>query len=351
MCSQLSETSLKNFLDPDYCFIIAEAGVNHNGDLGRALELVDIASDAGADAVKFQTFKPGELTGAFTPNVGYIDTADAIPRDELTQKLALDFELFREIQQRAEDRGILFLSTPDGYHSLRFLHEELNIPIIKVGSSEVTHDRFLKTIGACGKPVILSTGISTMEEVRNAYNWVHESHKAHVTVLHCTSEYPAPDEEINLRAMLQIREELGCSVGLSDHSTGSEAALASLALGASVVEKHYTFDVNASGPDHKASLGPGEIRTFVSSMRRLTHMLGDGVKRPMASELSNIKGVRRGIVAAGPLAAGTVLADTDFDFKRPFIGVNPAEAPKFVGRKLKRELKFEEPIAWSDLEE
>ena len=350
MHSQFHEISLKNFFDPDYCFIIAEAGVNHNGELKRALELVDIASDAGADAVKFQTFKPGELTGAFTPNVAYINTPNAKPRDQLTKQLALDFECFRELKRRAEDKGLLFLSTPDGYESLHFLNFELDVPIIKIGSSEVTHDQFLNAVGSCGKPVILSTGISTISEVRNAYKCVYEPHHVSVTVLHCTSEYPAPDNEINVKAMLHIGDVLGCNVGLSDHSIGNEAALASLALGASVIEKHYTFDVNAPGPDHQASLGPEEMKQFVVSMRRLSAMLGDGIKRPTPSELSNISGVRRGVVAATELKKGTVLCEKDLDFKRPFVGVNPAEVSNIVGRKLKREMKFEEPIKWDDLE-
>lgn len=344
------QETLQKFHDPNYCFIIAEAGVNHNGDLDLALDLVDIAARSGADAVKFQTFKPGELTGAFTPNVGYIDAVDAKPRDQLTKQLALDFECFRELKRCAEERGLLFLSTPDGYQSLDFLNDELDIPIIKIGSSEITHSRFLSAIGACGKPVILSTGISSIDEVRKAYKCVYEPLCVPITVLQCTSEYPAPDDEINIRAMHHIRDILGCNIGLSDHSIGNEAALASLALGASVVEKHFTFDVNAPGPDHQASLSPEELKQFVISMRRLSCMLGDGVKRPMLSELSNIKGVRRGVVAACNLKKGTVICERDLDFKRPFVGVNPDEASHFIGRKLNRSMKFEEPLTWNDLE-
>ncbi len=332
-------------------FVIAEAGVNHNGDVELAKKLIDSANAAKADAVKFQTWKPGELTGKFTDKVGYQrETTDAAEsRYELSKRLALPFEAFRELQSYADKRGILFLSTPDGFESLDFLVDELNVPIIKVGSSEVTHIPFLEAVGAKGRPVILSTGLSTLGEVETAVAAVRRKSDVPLAVLHCTSEYPAPLEEINLRAMTTMGNALGLPVGLSDHSTGMEAAIAAVTLGACVIEKHFTGDKSLPGPDHRASLEPGELRAFVEAIRNTEVLLGDGVKRATPSEACNRDGIRRSIVAVGAIAKGTVLTRDMMTCKRPGYGIAPDLIDRIVGMTVTAGLEGDQPIEWKHL--
>lgn len=333
-------------------FLIAEAGVNHDGDEGMAMRLVEAAAAAKADAVKFQTWKPGEITGRFAYKVDYIKetTSASESRYELSKRLALPFEVFRRLQAHAKECGILFLSTPDGHESLDFLADELAMPIIKVGSTEVTHPQLLEHVGRKKRPVILSTGLSDLPEVREAVASLRRGGAVDITVLQCTSQYPAPDEEMNLRAMVSLREALGLPVGLSDHSTGSVAAIAAVALGASVVEKHFTHDRSAPGPDHKASLDPAELAEFVRSVRRAEAMLGDGIKKPTPSELRNRDGIRRSVVAARDLPAGTLLERAMLACKRPGGAVAPRDLDQLVGKRLKRALSEDEPVRWESVE-
>ena len=339
-----------SILEKDRVFIIAEAGVNHDGEINKGLRLVDIAADANADAVKFQTFKPGEITGRFTPNVEYLEGKSKLSRYELSASLALPYEDFRTLQDYSEKKGIQFLSTPDGIESLNFLVDELAMPIIKIGSTEITHLEFLAAAASKGKPIILSTGLSTLGEVEKAYRTLQENGATEVTILQCTSEYPAPDEDVNLRAMCTIADAFKCPVGFSDHSVGRQAAIAAVALGASVVEKHFTESTSAIGPDHQASLGPEDLALLVLDIRRAERMLGDGVKIPRESELKNIEGVRRGVVAAMPIDAGTILLREHIAYKRPFVGVNPEQAALMLGRTLNTGLELDEPILWGYLD-
>jgi N-acetylneuraminate synthase/N,N'-diacetyllegionaminate synthase len=335
-------------------FIIAEAGVNHNGDIHLAKKLVDEARRAGANAVKFQTWKPGELTGRFAVKVPYLETS--VPSDEsrfeLSRRLCLPYEAFRELNAYCKTVGIQFLSTPDGFESLDFLVDELSMSAIKVGSTELNHIAFLEAVGAKCRPVFLSTGLGTLAEVDMAVAALRRGggNDLPITVMQCTSEYPAPQEEMNLRVMESYAKALQVPVGLSDHSTGYEASIAAVALGATVIEKHFTLSRSMAGPDHAASLEPMELAQFVSGLKKVVVMLGDGVKKPTPAELRNMSGIRRSVVAARGLAEGTVLAAADLGCKRPGTGVLPADIHKLVGMRLNRALAFDEPISWADVQ-
>ncbi|HSP16251.1 MAG TPA: N-acetylneuraminate synthase family protein [Thermoanaerobaculia bacterium] len=336
---------------PGHCFIVAEAGVNHDGDAERARRLIDVAAEAGVDAVKFQTWRPGEITGRFTYKVGYLDsTTDAAEtRYQLSCRLALPYPVFRELKAHAEKRGILFLSTPDGFDSLAFLVGELDMPIVKIGSSEVTHLQYLEAIGRTGRPAILSTGLSNLGDVEKAVAALRRGGAGHIVLLHCTSEYPAPDAEMNLRAMVTLRNSFGLPVGLSDHSQGAEASIAAVALGAVVIEKHFTLDRSLRGPDHQASLDPAGLAELVVSIRRVESMLGDGIKRATATEIGNMNGIRRGVVAARDLQAGTVLTVDMLTCKRPAGGIEPEHLDRLIGLRINRDLAEDEPLAWRDI--
>lgn len=330
-------------------FFIAEAGVNHDGKLEQAFKLCDVARDAGADAVKFQTWKPGEITGKFTKKVQYMQESSDDSRYEISASLALPYEQFEKISEYCQKIGIMFLSTPDGFESLDFLVDQLNIPIIKVGSSEVSHLQYLDAIGRKNRPTVLSTGVSTLAETATAYETVAAHCDKSIAVLHCTSEYPAPDNEMNISALTTIREALKVPVGLSDHSVGNEAPIAATALGAGVIEKHFTLDRSLPGPDHKASIGPEELKALIQSVKRVRAMMGDGRKRPMPSELANMPEIRRGVVAASDLKTGSKLAKSNLTCKRPFRGVEPSMLDAFVGMTLNRDLQEDEPILWDDV--
>lgn len=334
-------------------FIVAEAGVNHNGDMDLAVALIDAAAAAGADAVKFQTWVPGEIVGRFTHKVAYLEKSTAAEESffDLAERLRLSFEDTRRLSEHCAARGLMFMSTPEGYGSLSFLVDELDMPVIKIGSAEVNHSALLTAIGRCSRPAILSTGASTLEEARGALHALRSEAPADlpVTVLHCVSEYPAPDVDMNLRAMRTLADTLNVMVGLSDHSTGAEAAMAAVAMGARVIEKHLTLDRTMAGPDHAASMEPAEMAAMIASIRRVETMLGDGVKRPMPSEIDNIAGIRRSVVALRPLPAGAVLAAEDMACKRPATGARPDDLPRLVGRTLVRAVEEDEPIGWADV--
>ncbi|KIL97764.1 N-acetylneuraminate synthase [Paramagnetospirillum magnetotacticum MS-1] len=344
-------TQILPYAQPGRAFIIAEAGVNHDGDIQRAKRLIDVAAEAQADAVKFQTWRPGEITGRFAYKVNYLEatTEQAESRYELSCRLALPYPVFRELKSHCEARGILFLSTPDGFDSLAFLVGELDMPIVKIGSTEVTHPQYLEAIGRTGRPAILSTGLSTLGEVEKAVAALRRGGVGPLALLHCTSEYPAPDSQMNLRAMTTLGRAFGLPVGLSDHSLGGEAALAAIALGAVIIEKHFTLDRSLPGPDHQASLDPQGLAAFVAAIRRVEAMLGDQIKRPTATELANMNGIRRGVVAARNLAAGTILDTTMLVCKRPGGGIEPEDLDRLAGFTLRRDLAEDEPLSWDDV--
>ncbi len=330
--------------------IVAEAGVNHNGDVGTAKKLCDLALECKCDAVKFQTWKPGEVTGRFAVKVQYIkETSGDESRYDLSRRLCLPYDAFREIKAHCDRIGITFLSTPDGFESLAFLVDELDVPAIKVASTEITHPAYIEDVAKRHRPTLLSTGMSTLGEVEACVEIFRRHGHDALTLLHCTSQYPAFHAEVNLRAMVTMRNAFQVPVGFSDHTVGSQASIAAVALGAQVIEKHFTLDKNMPGPDHRASASQDELAELVRSIRIAEAVLGDGVKRPTASERENIPGVRRGVVAARALAKGTVLKASMLTAKRPFTGILPAQSGLLVGRTLQRDLEEDEPVRWEDV--
>lgn len=331
-------------------FIIAEAGVNHNGDFDLAKKLVDMAVECGADAIKFQTFKAEESTGAYAEKAEYQMENMPVQESqlEMIRKLELPFDQFREIQSYCMEKGILFISTPDGTESLNFL-VSLNVPIIKIGSTEVSNVEYLKEIGSTGREIILSTGMSNLGEVERAVNILKSTGNENIKIMQCTTDYPTAVEDVNLRAMLTMREAFKVPVGLSDHTLGNEAAIAAVALGAEFIEKHITLDKEMEGPDHKASMNPVEFKGYVAAIRNTEKLLGDGIKKPTAREVLIMKDVRRSIVAKEPLKIGTILEKNMLTYKRPGNGIKPELADVIVGRTLNRDINTDELIMWEDL--
>lgn len=331
-------------------FIIAEAGVNHNGDINLAKKLVDMAVECGADAIKFQTFKAEESTGIFAEKASYQKENNPINESQfaMIKKLELPFKAFKEIQNYCNKRRILFISTPDGIESLNYL-VSLDVPLIKVGSTEITNHRFLKQIGEAFKPIILSTGMSNLGEIEKALNIIYSTGNRNVELMHCITDYPTNIKDLNLRAMVTMKNAFNVKVGLSDHTVGFEGAIAAVALGARHIEKHITLDRNMDGPDHKASMPPVEFKKYVEHIRNTELLLGDGVKKPTVRELDIINDARRSIVASQDLKKGTIITDDMIEFKRPGYGIQPEMSYILVGRSIKRDLKKDEVIEWKDI--
>ena len=321
------------------CFIIAEAGVNHDGDLETALLLVDAAQAAGADAVKFQTFQAARLVTAQAPKAAYqkARTDPGESQKAMLERLELDEAAHRVLIERCAARGILFLSSPFDEESVDLL-ARLGVPAFKIPSGEITNPDLLERIGRHGLPVILSTGMSTLAEVDKALQLLRAAGAGGIVLLQCTSAYPAPPAEINLRAMTTMAGAFALPVGYSDHTTGIEIALAAAALGATVIEKHLTLDRNRPGPDHSASLEPAEFRRMVEGIRSVEASLGDGIKRPSASERETAAVARRSLVTAMEIKAGTLLASGHLVARRPGTGLEPAMRGTLVGRRVLRDL-------------
>lgn len=331
-------------------YIIAEAGVNHNGDLELAKSLVDMAKMCGADAVKFQTFKAEESTGKTALKAEYQQKNDSTleTQFEMIKKLELPFEDFTIIKKYCQEVGIDFISTPDGNASLKCL-ENLDVSLIKIGSTEVTNLPFLKEIAMTKKPLILSTGMSSLGEVENAINTIHEADNYNITLMHCTTDYPTDICDVNLLAMVTLRDAFHVPVGYSDHTTGFETAVSATTLGATCIEKHITLDREMKGPDHKASMPPTEFREYVEHIRNTEMLLGNGIKAPTLNEKEIMKQARRSILAARDLTEGEELTEDMLCFKRPGDGILPQYVDVLLGRKLKRNIKTDEKITWKDI--
>ena len=327
--------------------IIGEAGVNHNGDLNIARKLIDVAVEAGVDMVKFQTFITEEgITGNAEKAKYQLSTTDKKETQfEMLKKLELDREAHEELIRHCNHKGIRFLSTAFDHPSIDLLNE-LNIPLYKVPSGEITNLPYLRHIGRMGKPVILSTGMATLKEVEDAVNVLRESGtpKGEITVLHCNTSYPTPMEDVNLKGMLTIRDELEVKVGYSDHTLGIEIPIASVAMGASVIEKHFTLDRGMEGPDHKASLDPCELKAMVNAIRNIENALGDGVKRPSSSEMKNKSMARKSIVAARDILEGEIFTKEDLVVKRPGTGISPMKWDEIIGTIAQRDFSKDEAI-------
>lgn len=334
-------------------YIIAEAGVNHNGKVELAHSLIDAAKRAGADAVKFQTFKTEKLLTRNASMAEYqkenLGTGDT--QYQMIKALELSFADFAGLQGYAESIGIDFLSTPDDEDSLDFLVDELGLPWIKIGSGEVTNLPFLRKIAAKQKPMILSTGMSNIGEVERAVRTIRGLNDKELVLLHCTTNYPCPPEEVNLRAMLTLKQAFNVRVGYSDHTLGSEVPVAAVALGAEIIEKHLTLDKTMDGPDHKASLDTSEFSEMVRQIRAIEVALGTGVKMPNPSEERIKPLVRRKIVAARDLAAGTTIGWEHLSFKRVDHGINAEQADAVIGKTLKVTLTEDMPLDWHVMRE
>ena len=338
-----------NGIDTSKVFIIAEAGVNHNGDIRLAYKLVDAAKEAGADAVKFQTFKAENVVSKIAEKAEYQKetTNSEESQYEMIKKLELSFEDFVKIKDYCDKKGIIFLSTPFDYESVDFL--ESLVPLYKVGSGEITNLPFLEYIAKKGKPIILSTGMSTLGEVEEAVKTIiNVTSSLPLVLLHCVSNYPAKYEDVNLKAMLTLKEAFELPVGYSDHTLGIEIAIAAVALGAKVIEKHFTLDRGLPGPDHKASLEPDELKKMVKAIRNVEKALGSGVKRPTQSELKVMKVARRSLVATRDIRAGEVVKESDILIKRPGTGILPKFKEIIIGMRLTRDVKKDNPFDWED---
>lgn len=326
-------------------FVIAEAGVNHNGNLETARKLVDAAVAAGADAVKFQTFKTENLVCKNTCKADYqMKTTDQEESQfDMLKKLELTTEMHEQLIDYCKKKGIMFLSTPFDIDSLNYL-VKCGVEMIKVPSGEITNYPFLREVGKTRKKVIISSGMSTLDEVRDAVKVLRDNGSDDVIVLHCNTEYPTPYADVNLRAMLTLKEKLGVVVGYSDHTQGIEIPIAATAMGASVIEKHFTLDKNMEGPDHNASLEPSELQAMVSAIRNIESALGSGKKEPSESEKRNISIVRKSIVAKCDIAAGELFTESNLTTKRPGTGVSPMQWKLVVGQRAKKKFSADELI-------
>jgi N,N'-diacetyllegionaminate synthase len=325
--------------------IIAEAGVNHNGNINLALKMVDEAKNAGADIVKFQTAKPELVISKFAEKAEYqkITTDSDESQLEMCKKIHLKFEDYIQIKKYCEDIGIGFLSTPFDLESIAFL-EKLGCDIWKIPSGEITNFPYLVKIAKTHKPIILSTGMSTLDEVQVAMDVLKENGAGEITLLHCTTQYPTPYADVNLNAMLTLKNKFGCKVGYSDHTPGIEIPVAAVAMGASVIEKHFTLDRNMEGPDHKASLEPDELKSMVTAIRNVESAMGDGVKRPAESELENMAVARKSIIAARDIEKGEALTEENLTTKRPGNGISPMRWNEILGKTAIRDFKEDELI-------
>ena len=328
-------------------FIIAEAGVNHNGSLKTAKKMVDAAAKAGADAVKFQTFNAGSLVSKYAPKAGYQKkaTGGAGSQLEMLKRLELDLKAHKELLRYCRKKKIVFLSSPFDLESIDLL-ARLGLKIFKIPSGEITNMPYLRRIGSLRKTIIMSTGMSNLKEIKDALDVLvgKGTKKGNITVLQCNTEYPTPFEDANLSAMAAIKKKLGIKVGYSDHTAGTDVPIAAAALGAAVIEKHFTLDKNMRGPDHKASLEPGELAAMVKAIRNIEKALGDGKKKPSPSEIKNMAVVRKSIVAARRITKGEMFTLENLTVKRPGKGMSPMEWNKVIDKKAKRNFKQDELI-------
>ena len=328
-------------------FIIAEAGVNHNGSIDLAKKLIDVASASGADAVKFQTFKADNLATKKAQKAIY--QKENTDKDEsqfdMLKKLELDIEAHKELISYCSNKKIIFLSSPFDHESIELLND-LGLEILKIPSGEITNLPYLRHIGKLNKKIILSTGMSNIDEVKSALNILINSgtKKNNITVLHANTEYPTSMEDVNLRAMLTIGKELDINFGYSDHTLGIEVDIAAVAMGASCIEKHFTLDCNMEGPDHKASLEPNQLKAMVMAIRNIELALGGSVKKPSRSEIKNMKIARKSIVAKTKIKKDDILNEKNLTVKRPGTGISPMKWDEVMGTKAIKDYNADELI-------
>jgi len=330
-------------------FIIAEAGVNHNGSLELAKKMIDVAADAGADAVKFQTFKAEKVVSKYAPKAEYqkktTDTSES--QFEMIKKLELDKGGHQELIAYCEQKNIQFISSPFDLESIDLLHD-LGLEIFKIPSGEINNLPYLRKIGGMKKKIILSTGMADLGEIENCLDILTQTGTKieNITVLHCNTEYPTPFKDVNLKAMITIQNAFpGISVGYSDHTLGIEVSIAAAALGASVIEKHFTLDKNMEGPDHKASIEPYELKAMIKAIRNIERTLGSGIKKPSPSELKNKPIARKSIVAAKDIRKGEAFTEENLTVKRTGKGLSPMRWDEVIGKKAGIDYKVDDAIS------
>lgn len=327
-------------------FIIAEAGDNHNGDINLAYKLIDAAKESGADAVKFQTFvtedmmcKDAEMAEYQKVNTGIVES-----QFDMVKKLELSFSDFKKLKKYADKKGIKFLTTGFDKKSVQFINNELKLDMLKIPSGEITNYPYLVECAKTRLPIILSTGMCELKEIKEAIKVLKKNGTPKITILHCTTEYPAPLESVNLLAMKTLEEKFGYPVGYSDHTKGIDVPCYAVAMGAAVIEKHFTTDKNLPGPDHKASLEPQELKEMVRKIRELEIILGDGNKTPQEAEKGNIPIARKSIVAACDIKQGEKFSEENLACKRPGDGLSPMKWKKVIGKIAKKDYKKDERI-------
>lgn len=326
-------------------YIIAEAGVNHNGSLETAKLMVDSAKEAGADCIKFQTFVAKNIASKNAVKAEYQQkqTSSEESQLDMLKKLELSFDEFEELSEYCHSKGIEFLSTGFDFDSIDFLNR-IDMQKWKIPSGDITNLPYLIKIAKLNKPVILSTGMSTMEDIRAALDVLKENGSGEITVLHCTTEYPTPFKDVNLAAMKTIHEEFGVPIGYSDHTRGIEIPIAAVAMGATVIEKHFTLDRNMKGPDHKASLEPDELKAMVSAIRNVEVSIGNSEKQPAESEKKNMEVARKSIVANCLIKKGEVFTEENLTVKRPGNGISPMKWFEVIGKSAIRDFEEDELI-------
>lgn len=331
-------------------FIIAEAGVNHNGDIALAYQLIDKAVDADCDAVKFQTFNPKKLVSKKTKMASYQEknTGKNQTQQQMLEKLTFKKDDFIELKKYCDKKNIIFLSTPFDEESADLLYDL--VPYYKIGSGDLTNHKLLEHIAKKNKPMILSTGMSYLKEVEKAIQVIKQvNNKIELFLLHCTTNYPCPIEEVNLKAMITLKDAFKLPVGYSDHTEGIEIPIAATALGANIIEKHFTLDKTMEGPDHKTSLEPEELKEMVKKIRNIEKALGDGIKQPNESEKEIMQFARKVLVINKNMKAGSLITKSNIEIKRAGKGINPEFIDIIVGKKLIKDIDEDEAIQWKHL--
>ena len=321
------------------CFVAVEVGLNHNGDLDRAHEMVDVAADAGADGVKFQNFRTEDFISDRTVTYEYVSEGRTVVESqyEMFKRYELPPSAWPELREHCDERGVVFFSTPTGEEGLQELIR-MGASLLKNGSDYLGHLPLIREMARSGIPTVISTGMATLDEVRIAVDAFRDAGGRDLVLLHCTSSYPTPLEDVNLRRIPALEAEFGCPVGLSDHTDGALAAAGAVALGGCFIEKHFTLDRSLPGPDHRFSAGPQEVRELVDAVRTMETLLGDDAIAPTPSEMAGRVDFRLSCVAAGDLNAGHEIAVDDVEFRRPGTGLPPAEVDRLIGRRLVRDL-------------
>lgn len=329
------------------CFIIAEAGVNHNGDINLAKKLVDVAVEAKVDAIKFQTFKAEKLVTKDAEKANYQKqiTGSNETQYEMLKRLELSYEDHIQLFNYCKQKDIMFLSTPFDFDSVDML-EELGVGMYKVGSGDLTNMPLLKYIALKNKPIILSTGMADLGEIEEAIEWIREKGNSQITLLHCTSNYPTSYEDVNLNAMVTLKNAFHLPVGYSDHTAGIEVPVAAVAMAACIIEKHFTLDKEMDGPDHKASLNPQELKVMVRRIRNIEMAMGDGIKRCVQNEEEVRKVARKSIVVVKDILKGEKISESNIDIKRPEKGIEPKYFNEVVGYKAIVDIKTNTPLNW-----